>query len=284
MGDYFNRVNNVTEKPANSHAEAQRAGKKASTAELPMVDLGSALEFVEKIESKGLQTLSRVEVASKLGFAAPTSTPFYRRMASAKLFGLLDTAQGVNLTKLALDYFKPTDHESKKATLFAAVKSVLAYQKILDRYMGKRVQPDILGNLIEREFRLTSEAARACANVFLSSLQFAGCVQPDGTLLGVTPWPVPAAPKVEKAAAQPSARPNGAEPLASEDSESHFLTLDAKRRRRVILHGPPVITASELKRIQSWLAVQLHVVDSLGDDEAIAPQPVAAEPAETSGS
>jgi hypothetical protein len=59
-------------------------------------------------------------------------------------------------------------------------------------------------------------------------------------------------------------------PLATPaDSESHFLTLDGKTQRRVILQAPPVITASELKRIQNWLAVQFHVVESL---EEIAPQ------------
>jgi hypothetical protein len=31
----------------------------------------------------------------------------------------------------------------------------------------------------------------------------------------------------------------------------------------VMLQAPPVITASELKRIQNWLAVQFHVVESL---------------------
>ena len=51
------------------------------------------------------------------------------------------------------------------------------------------------------------------------------------------------------------------------DYESHFLTLDAKAQRRVILQAPPVITASELKRIQNWLAVQFHVVDSLDETE-----------------
>lgn len=56
---------------------------------------------------------------------------------------------------------------------------------------------------------------------------------------------------------------------ADSDSESHFLTLDARRGRRVILQAPPVITEQELKRIQNWLAVQFHVVESLGDDVPI---------------
>ena len=54
-------------------------------------------------------------------------------------------------------------------------------------------------------------------------------------------------------------------PPASDEWESHYLTLDAKRGRRVTLQAPPIITTAELKRIQNWLAVQFHVVESLGE-------------------
>jgi len=259
-------VNTTSEKPANNQVAEKRVGKRASTAELPLVDLGVVLEFVHKIETKGLQTLSGRQVAERLGYAAPTSTPFYRRMVAAKLFGLLDTAQGVNLTGLALDYFKPTDEESSKnSALAAAIKNVVGYRKILERYAGKRVpQVDILTHLIEREFDLVPEAAKVCASVFASSVQRAQLVQADGTV-NTAPSEAPR----HSAASEPGSGKTAtahstalALPL-SDDLESHYLTLDAKRGRRVILQGPPVITASELKRIQSWLAVQFHIVEGL---------------------
>jgi hypothetical protein len=50
----------------------------------------------------------------------------------------------------------------------------------------------------------------------------------------------------------------------ADDSETHYLTLDAKQGRRVVLQTPPVITSAELKRIQNWLSVQFHVVDLKG--------------------
>jgi hypothetical protein len=232
-----------------------------------MVDLGVVLDFVGKVESDGLQTLTAQDVSKRMGFAASTSTPFYRRTVAAKLFGLLDTTQGVNLTKLALDYFKPTDDDSKAAALATAIKNVVAYQKILERYSEKRLpQVDILANLIEREFSLASEAARVCANVFINSVQRAGLVRGDGSLSTSNPERVSASRAPEKAQEilSPSRGPTGL--FADEaDSESHFLTLDAKAQRRVILQAPPVITTSELKRIQNWLAVQFHVVDSLED-------------------
>src|SRR5205823_427783 len=202
-----------------------------------MVDLGTVLDFVGKIESDGLQTLTVHEVAKRMGFASATSTPFYRRIVAAKLFGLLDTTQGVNLTKLALDYFKPTDDESKAAALATAMKNVVAYQKILERYSEKRLpQVDILANLIEREFALSSDAAKVCAGVFVNSAQRAGLVKDGGVLSMVLGQRSPSQSPPEKAATPYSNVPAAA---ASSDSESHFLTLDAKRGRRVVLQGPP---------------------------------------------
>jgi len=259
-------VNTNQENTQKSSSGDKKAARKASTNELPMVDLGVVLDFVGRIETEGLQTLTAQEVAKRMGFAASTSTPFYRRTVGAKLFGLLDTTQGVNLTRLALDYFKPTDDGSKAAALATAIKNVVAYQKILERYSEKRLpQVDILANLVEREFNLASEAARVCASVFVNSVQLARLVRGDGTL-STSISERSSAPLAPEKATQAGQIPehNVIGPfLTPADNESHFLTLDAKAQRRVILQAPPVITASELKRIQNWLAVQFHVVESL---------------------
>ena len=270
-------MNTNIESPAKSHLVDKKSARKASTNELPMVDLGVVLDFVGKIETDGLQTLTAQEVAKRMRFAASTSTPFYRRTVAAKLFGLLDTTQGVNLTKLALDYFKPTDDESKAAALATAIRNVVAYQKILDRYSEKRLpQVDILANLVEREFNLSSDAAKVCASVFVSSVQRAGLVRGDGTLSTSIAERASSAP--EKGQTTPVSPQHVMAPfLQSADSESHFLTLDAHAQRRVILQAPPVITASELKRIQNWLAVQFHVVESL--EEGTAQQDLGEDPA-----
>jgi hypothetical protein len=252
-----------SDKPGEAPQFVRKRGKKASTNELPMVDLDTVLGFVDKIEADGLQTLSQQEVAKRLGYATQTSTPFYRRVVSAKLFGLIDTTQGVNLTKLALDYFKPLDEESKRQALATAVNNVVGYKGIIERFSGKRLPPlDILKNSIEREFDLAIEAANTCADVFVRSVKNAGLVKGDGTL-----GPIDLKPLVVKASSDPSFSEvspiaSAATPITSDASESHYLTLDAKRNRRVVIQAPHKITEAELKRIQNWLAVQLHVVDS----------------------
>jgi hypothetical protein len=271
LNDYFNRMNADNEKQVASQSTDKKAAKKASTNEIPMVDLSVVLEFVEKIETDGLQTLTAQEVAKRTGYTSATSTPFYRRMVGAKLFGLLDTTQGVNLTRLALDYFKPTDDESKGLAMLTAIKNVVGYQKILDRYSGKRLPPqiDIVANLIEREFQLASEAAKICASVFISSVQRAGLVQADNTLVTTPTQHSRPAPTSEVANVKVATQTSPIIPFASsDDSESHYLTLDAKRGRRVVLQAPPVITASELKRIQNWLSVQFHVVELVEENKS----------------
>lgn len=259
------RMNAKEEKGREAPALEKKRGKKASTTELPMVDLDAVLAFVDKIESQGLQTLSQQDVAKRLTYAAPTSTPFYRRMVGARLFGLIDTTQGVNLTKLALDYFKPTDEESKRHALVTAVRNVVGYQRIIDRFSEKRLPPlDILRNFVEREFDLASETANACADVFARSVKTAGLVRGDGTLsVNVGEHSILRSTPESTNTTQRSV-PDTSEPSA--EQESHYLTLDARLGRRVTLHAPPIITEAELKRIQNWLAVQFHVVDSLEVD------------------
>ncbi|MEO7971898.1 MAG: hypothetical protein ABI698_11400 [bacterium] len=261
------------QKPQENTAGDKKRGKKASTTDLPMVDLDSVLGFVEKVEGEGLQTLSQQDVAKRLGYANPTSTPFYRRIVAAKLFGLLDTTQGVNLTRLALDYFKPTDEESKQQALLTAVRNVIGYQGIIERFSDKRLPPlDILKNFVEREFDLAADAANACADIFVRSVNRAGLVRSDGTLSlnAASPSSKPEGPQKAFSQSAPSMTSNTPLPI-SDESESHYLTLDAARNRRVTVQAPPIITASELKRIQNWLAVQLHVVEALNPSPS-APQ------------
>jgi hypothetical protein len=260
-------MNTKAEKPTESSPLDKKSIKKASTTGLPMVDLDGVLAFVEKIEGEGLQTLSQQEVAKRLGYAAQTSTPFYRRIVAAKLFGLIDTTQGVNLTRLALDYFKPTDEESKRRALITTVKNVVGYQGMIERFSGKRLPPlDILRNFIEREFHLTPETANTCADVFVRSVNRAALVKTDGTLSANVPEQSVPSPISETVSAG-AVIANPPSPV-SDDWETHFLTLDAKRGRRVTLQAPPVITTAELKRIQNWLAVQFHVIDALNSAQS----------------
>src|ERR1700677_791488 len=77
------------------------------TTEIPMVDLETVLKLVSDIHGKALENATMDEVSKKMGYASATSSPFYRRVVAARLFGLL--GQGASLTEASRDYIRPDD-------------------------------------------------------------------------------------------------------------------------------------------------------------------------------
>src|SRR5438876_1225415 len=75
--------------------------KKGSTADYPMVDLREVCDFVQTIREKGVEAETMPIVAKACGYAAPTSTGFYRRIVAARLFQLRQP-QGSALTPPAV--------------------------------------------------------------------------------------------------------------------------------------------------------------------------------------
>jgi hypothetical protein len=243
-------------------------GKKTSTTDLPMFDLGQIVSFVNDIRQKGLETTGLAEVAKQTGYAAPTSTPFYRRLVAARLFKLL-APQGAELTKLALDYLKPDSEEAKAAALAEAIYSVPTYVELMDKHVGKKLNFEMLANGIARSSGLADSCAQICARAFIVSVKFAGLLTGDDTLtrgpdkrtnrlLTNQSATVMGNPLVVASAMQ-----GGAE------LETYYLTLDARTKRRVVVQAPPAVTAQELKRVQEWLSFQLLVTEAeaaqLGD-------------------
>jgi hypothetical protein len=251
------RLNSMNEKIAAKPA-ARDQGKKSSTTDLPMIDLAEAVLFVTAIHEKGLETLSMPELAKGLDYANPTSTPFYRRMVASRLFKLL-TPQGAGLTELALDYLKPDTEEAKSQALFDAISSVPSYSKLTEKHCGKRLNIGIVANGMARDFRLSDDCANICAKAFYSSLKFGGFLDGTGTVIGIFQSNAqhhngqPAEPSAVNSAS------SGTEELSDASLEKYFLTLDTRKRRRVIVQAPPSVTPQELKRIQDWLALQLIV-------------------------
>jgi hypothetical protein len=233
---------------------AKDQGRKNSTIELPMVDLAESIQFVTSIHEKGLETVSMADLAKGLGYANPTSTPFYRRMVASRLFKLL-TAQGAELTKLALDYLKPDTEEAKARALSESASSIPGYLKLVEKHGGKRLNVAIIANGMARDFGLTDDCASICAKAFHSSLKFGGFLDGNDTLLG-TSAQTSKQPDPQMLARSPAVVPPE---TADADLETYYLTLDARKNRRVIVKAPPSVSQQELKRIQDWLSFQLLV-------------------------
>lgn len=253
MSDTKNSVTNGR-KPKPDDSE-QGGGKKDSTNALPMFDMEEAIKLVVTIHDKALETAPLPQVAKGCGYAHPSSTPFYRRLAAARLFKLLGSPQA-ELTTFALDYLKPDREDAKQAALTQAIMAIPAYAELVQRHIGKKLNAELVSHSFSRTFGLTDSCAGVCARAFVSSLRFASFISPDGTVampLGGVAMPAinPPAHVVQQ--------PKVEEEEADGESQTQTLYLDNKRKRRITIKAPLTVTKEELERIRAWLGFQLIV-------------------------
>lgn len=224
-----------------------------------MVDLREVCDFVQKIWEKGIQSEPMSVVAKACGYSAPTSTGYYRRMAASKLFFKMVELQCARLTQLALDYLKPDSDDAKTRALRDAVRSVPTYQPLLEKYSGTKLNAGTLANGIMRGSDLTDDCAVVCAKVFIESLRFAGELDADYTLLASRKNVGDNAAKAAATLEFGQVTLLSGSTAAEGNMETYSLTLDASKKRGVVVQAPPAVSPAELKRIQDWLSFQLLV-------------------------
>ena len=236
--------------------------KKDSTNELPMFDIEEALKLVAEIHEKALENAAMPDVAKGCGYANPTSTPFYRRIAAGRLFKLLGSPKP-ELTKIALDYLKPDTDNAKQAALTQAIMGIKIYAEIVREHVGKRLNDELVANKLEKDkdLAITKACAKVCAGVLAKSLKFSGFISGDGTVImpsGSASPEKPAPPVVP-----PKKRTNG-DGIEDDDDESQIQTLylDNKRKRKITIKAPFTVTKEELERIRAWLGFQLIVEEA----------------------
>jgi hypothetical protein len=228
------------------------ASIKDYTLEVPMITLEEVVEFVKKIREQGLETASMKDVAEKLGYAAATSTPFYRRLVAGRLFGFLPKA-GVDLTQRATDYLKPQDEGASTKALTEAIKGIPAYADNIQRLDGKRLNLELISNGFETKLKVTKPAAKLCAKIFEQSLRFGGFLAADGVvqsrseITAIKPANTVDDPHAPQGQVDKST--NGAQP----ETQTHTLYLNKNKLRKFIVTAPLDLDQSELDRITGWL-------------------------------
>ncbi len=239
--------------------------KKDSTNELPMYDIEEAINLVVKIHEKALENAALQDVAKGCGYANPTSTPFYRRLAAARLFQLLNSPKA-ELTKTALDYLKPDTDGAKQGALTQAVMGIKVYADIVNQHIGKRLNTELVANKLEKDetLSITKACAKVCASVLATSLKFAGFISADGTI-AIPPEGnslASSSPPGDQAD-KPRAKGAGNGDLENdEESQIQTLYLDNRRKRKITIKAPFTVTKEELERIRAWLGFQLIVEES----------------------
>jgi hypothetical protein len=224
-----------------------------STSRLPMVDLKTAVDVVAEIRERAVETAIMPAVAKALGYAHATSTPFYRRITAARLFGLLSSKS--SLTQNAIDYIKPHDEGTKARVLSSAIMGIPFYGELVARYTGKKLNIELVANAIAKDCRLTDDCALICAKAFESSIIFAGMMAQDGSVQGPMASGVDAEQKETEVVQEYTKQNNDgkSQKQANSDTQEHSIFLDRDRSRSFSFTGPLEITRAEYERICKWL-------------------------------
>jgi hypothetical protein len=234
--------------------------KRDSTSDLPMFGLDEAVSLISNIHEKALERAAMPEVARAIGYKHASSTPFYRRMVAARLFGLV-APSGPELTVRARDILKPISANAKEDALIAAVMGIAYYSELIDSHDGKRANEGFIANGIARKYDLTDGCAKTCAKAFMSSLRVAGLLNSDGVVES-NPTRSPASTDNKK---------NLEVALGNDDPDSdqveYTLYLDKTKSRKMLVKGPISITPSEYRRLCDWLKVTLIIDPPLDSEE-----------------
>lgn len=222
-------------------------GRKDSTIDLPLYDLGEIIRVTRKIHSDGLETAKVDEVAKAFGYKTAGSTPFYRRLVAGRHFGLI-VSSGADLTSRARDIIQPNEDGVDEKAMVAAAMNLPYFAGWAARLAGRRLNLELVTNDIERTYNLTKACARRCAEVLMESFKVAGLLLADGTVRS-------ASSTAQPASKAPEAQPEPEDP----DVQSHTLYLDRHKQRKFTIVAPLAVSTAELTRICKWLEVTMIV-------------------------
>lgn len=123
-------------------ASASAAKRDQSTIGFPYNDLEAAIGIAKKLHESGGVPVSRDQLAAALGLSQAGGN-FVTRVATARLFGLVDFAQSkFSLTELGYAILDPAREKGAKAEAFL---NVPLFKRTYDEFRGKQLPPRPLG-------------------------------------------------------------------------------------------------------------------------------------------
>jgi hypothetical protein len=149
----------------------------------PRYDLNSSLEVAQRIHDRAGGEASADAAAEFLGYKSKNNGAFLSRLASARLFGLIEgSASRLNVTPRALEILQPDYPQTRSRALIEAFEAVPLFGAFLRAYEGQPL-PDEVGmrNALKVKFGLKDDAttSRALARL-LDSAETAGLFQVAG--------------------------------------------------------------------------------------------------------
>jgi len=161
-----------------------------SKTQFPYYHLADAVKVATAIHVKAGGECSRAQLAALLDHKSVRSGAFLSRVAGAKMFGLIQKADGSNLrvTSRGEKIVAPVDEQQTTAAKVEAFLAVELFKKVFDKYQGKTL-PDSVGlkNLFGNEFGIVKSRQEPTVRVMRASAKFAGFFDTAGSAQMVNP-------------------------------------------------------------------------------------------------
>jgi len=219
----------------------------------PGDNLEAAIQLLEKYKAAiGLGVASRETVAEALGYSGITGTSS-RRMGSLTHYGLLErSAGGYKVSELGKKLLMPKNDAERVAAIVEAARHPKLYAALFDKYSDHAL-PNLLPNILVREFGVAANAADAATKTFRETAEFAGLLR-NGVLTNLVhqqPAPIHQSDGIDGAPVSEQPRPSGVRAPPLEGVQEYTVPLDETGRVGMIRLPLPV-TAKDVRRVRAW--------------------------------
>lgn len=146
----------------------------------PYVDLGEALELVDKVYNDGGGSVSEDQLSAMFSNSVQSSS-FRLKLGALKTFGLVSQAGAgtrVELSEVGRSYSAAMTAGQRASAVQAAFLNIENYRKLFEFWSGKVLpQDEFFLNSIRERCKVPAELARSWKNSFMESARAAGLLQ-----------------------------------------------------------------------------------------------------------
>lgn len=245
-------------------SENEKGGERG--VQYPGDSLREAVALLEKMKAElGFAPSSRETIAEALGYKGITGTSA-RKLGVLTHFELIEkVSNGVyRISELGRRILLPTSDADRATALGEAVSKPALYALLLSKLAGGAL-PNMLSNILVREYNVNSAGGEQAAKAFRDSLDFAGMLR--NGVVSLTPEPAAPPPGVSEQPLQVGGVPapkvderRQADAPPPANTELYTIALDGDGKTASI-RVPLPLTALGLKRIRSWIDYMSTIVD-----------------------
>lgn len=251
--------------------EKQREERGPNT---PGISLPNTVDLLKRVrDGVGMSRASRETVAQALGYTSMSGTA-RRALAALTHFGLMERsgAAAMQISSLGRRLLVPRDEREAQEALAEAAAQPALYRKLIDRFAGHAL-PNLLPNILIRDFGVFSNSSNDVAAIFRESVEFAGLLQ-NGVLSRGSTHDAATETASDRVDAEEVAGSRGGETQGSDSgARSESVAVPAGMQRYTIpldtngrvasIDIPLPVAAGDLRKVRKWA----EYMASLSEDD-----------------